>query len=184
MAWLHHAQLRVHDDMLTGDHTTFVLGGFAAAAGVVWLCAGIAKFRQPLTRSDLAALAQPLARLHPVLRWAVPGVEVAIGLALVSGMQARPAAVAGTLLGAAFALLHVVAMVRAGLSDAPLPRRCGCFGRADAAPVPSSLPASDARTSNTLDDAAITARSWQWAEAATLTIVTWTATLPCGLCGR
>ena len=169
--------------MLNGDDRAFVLGAFAAAAGAVWLYAGVAKILWPLTRTDLSALWQPLARLHPVLRWAVPCIEVAIGLALLSGMQARAAGIIGTLLGATFGLLHLAAMVRAGLSDGPLPRGCGCFGRIGVGTAPSSPAAPNAPFSSTLDVAAIEARGWQWAKAASLTILTWTATLPCGLCG-
>lgn len=164
-------------NMLNCDDRAFVLGGFATVAGVIWLYAGVAKLRWSLTSADLAALAQPLARLHPMLRWAVPGIEVVIGLALVSGIHAHAAGIAGTLLAATFALLHIVAMVRAGLSDSPLPLGCGCFGRA----VADTLPSTPAAT--TLDIAAIRARGWHWATAAILSIITWPATLPRGLCG-
>jgi len=169
--------------MLNGDDREFVLGAFAIAAGAVWLYAGVAKVLRPLTQTDVSALAQPLAGLHPVLRWAVPCIEVAIGLALLSGMQARAAGVIGTLLGAAFALLHLTAMVRAGLSDGPLPRGCGCFGRIAVGTVLTSPAAPNAPSAGTLDGAAIEARGWQWAKAAALTTLTWAATLPCGLCG-
>lgn len=170
--------------MLNGDHRAFVLAAFAAAAGAVWLYAGVAKVLRPLTRNELAALAHPLARMHSVLRWAVPFTEVAIGLALLSGMQARAAGIIGTLLGATFSLLHLAAMVRAGLSDRPLPQGCGCFGRTGVANVPSLPAAPHASFTTTLDVAAIQARGWQWTKAASLTILTWTVTLPCGLCGN
>lgn len=169
--------------MLNSDDRALVLGGFAVAAGIVWLYAGVVKIRWSITKADLAALAPPLARLHPVLRWAVPGVEITIGLALVSGMHTRAAGIAGTLLAATFAVLHVAAMLRAGLTDAPLPRGCGCFGRANLDTVPSPPTAPNPPVASNLDVAEIRSRGWQWTKAALLTIVTWTATLPCGLCG-
>jgi hypothetical protein len=169
--------------MLNGNEREFVLGAFAAAAGAVWLYAGVAKILRPLTRADLSALAPPLVRLHPVLRWAVPCIEVAIGVALLSGTQPRAAGIVGTLLGATFALLHLTAMVRAGLSDRPLSSGCSCFGRIGVGMVPTSHAALNARLASALDVAAIEARGWQWAKAASLTILTWTATLPCGACG-
>ncbi len=93
-----------------------------AAAGV-WLAAGIAKipdihgFRLLVDKYGIlpGALAGPFA-------YALPFVEVGIGLYLAGGLFVRGAALAGTLLMALFLAAQGIAMAR-GLS-----LDCGCFG--------------------------------------------------------
>lgn len=99
--------------------------GFAirlAAAGV-WLVAGASKlpeletFKTQVERYDLLphALVAPLA-------YALPFVEVAIGVYLAAGLFVRGAAAAGTVLMAVFVIALSQAWARGLVID------CGCFG--------------------------------------------------------
>jgi uncharacterized membrane protein YphA (DoxX/SURF4 family) len=93
------------------------------ASAVIWIVAGAAKipdihgFRLLVDRYGIlpGSLAGPFA-------YALPFVEVGIGLYLAAGLFVRGAALAGTLLFSAFLAAQVSAMVR-GLS-----LDCGCFG--------------------------------------------------------
>ncbi len=93
------------------------------AAAAIWLVAGAAKigdlehFRAQVHASQLLphALEAPFA-------YALPFVEVGIGLYLALGLLVRPAAIAGCLL----MVLFVVAMAQALARGLSLD--CGCFG--------------------------------------------------------
>ncbi|MBM6400884.1 MauE/DoxX family redox-associated membrane protein [Phycicoccus sonneratiae] len=160
--------------MLTGTARAVALDVLVLLAGAVWLWAGLAKLRTPFSRTDVDDLVPGLGRFHPVLRWAVPLLEVAVGAALVLGVATRAAGVVGVILAGTFAALHVGAMLRAGLADAPLRAGCGCLGGSRAAVA--------APAGGSLDTATVGVRGWVLARAAVLAMVTWTAVLPCALC--
>jgi uncharacterized membrane protein YphA (DoxX/SURF4 family) len=93
------------------------------AAAAVWLVAGAAKlpeletFRQQVERYDLL----PGALVAPVA-YALPFVEVGLGLYLAVGLFVRAAAVFGTLLMLTFLAAQGQAWARGLTVD------CGCFG--------------------------------------------------------
>ncbi len=165
--------------MLTGAARAVLLELMVLGAGAVWLWAGLAKLRTPFSRSDVDDLVPGLGRLHRPLRWGVPLLEVAVGVALLTGTSVRLAGVVGVALASTFAVLHVGAMLRAGLADAPLAAGCGCFGGSRTAPS-AAVVAAPAGAS--LDTAAVEVRGWVLARTAVLAMVTWTAVLPCALC--
>jgi uncharacterized membrane protein YphA (DoxX/SURF4 family) len=100
------------------------------AAAAVWLVAGAAKlprieaFREAVERYDLlpAAVAAPFA-------YALPFLEIGLGLYLAVGLFVRGAAGVGTLLFAAFLVAQGQAWVRGLVID------CGCFGTGVASSV-------------------------------------------------
>lgn len=163
-------------DVLSGTVRADLLDGLVLLAAVVWLWAGVAKLRWGLAPADIDALVPGWGRFQPLLRWAVPAAEIAVGLALLTGIGAGAAGLTGALLAATFALLHLTALVRAALADAPLGAGCGCFGR-------SRLAVAPVGTSTTLDATVITSRSWSVGQATVLAMLTWLATLPCMVCG-
>ncbi len=93
------------------------------AAAAVWLVAGAAKlprieaFREAVERYDLlpAAVAAPFA-------YALPFLEIGLGLYLALGLFVRGAAGVGTLLFASFLVAQGQAWARGLVID------CGCFG--------------------------------------------------------
>lgn len=167
-------------DMLTGPARTDLLNGLVLLAGLAWLSSGVAKAWWPLARADIDALAPGWGAAQPLLRWAVPAAEIAVGLALITGTHAGWAGFAGAALAATFALLHISTMIRAALADQPLSAGCGCFGGHR---VAATSPGGVALDRATFDSATTTARSWSVGMAATLAMLTWLATLPCQICG-
>ncbi len=93
------------------------------AAAAVWLVAGAAKaphleaFREAVGRYDLlpAAAAAPFA-------YALPFLEIGLGLYLAAGLFVRGTAAVGTALFAAFLVAQAQAWARGLVID------CGCFG--------------------------------------------------------
>lgn len=165
-------------DVLTGEARAVLLELLALGAGAVWLWAGLVKLRTPFSRSDVDDLVPGLGRLHRPLRWGVPLLETAVGVALLTGTSVRLAGAVGVALATTFAVLHVGAMLRAGLAGAPLTAGCGCFGGSR----PAATAVAMAPAEGSLDTAAVGARGWVLARTAVLAMVTWTAVLPCALC--
>jgi uncharacterized membrane protein YphA (DoxX/SURF4 family) len=98
-------------------------------AGVL-LTAGAAKLRKPL--SFRVVLSQLIPRpFVPAVGWAIPLVELAIGLALLSGFAVRTAALAA----AALLILFELALIQMHRTGASMD--CGCFGevRESASPL-------------------------------------------------
>ncbi|MCW2815311.1 MAG: DoxX family protein [Nocardioides sp.] len=91
--------------------------------GVVWLWAGLVKLAEPLgsVRAVQAYDLLPTALTEPV-GYALPAVEVVVGLALVVGVMTRGAAVISVLLFVAFVIGIASAWARGLEID------CGCFG--------------------------------------------------------
>ncbi len=91
--------------------------------GVVWLWAGLAKLADPLgsVRAVQAYDLLPTGLTEPV-GYALPAVEVVVGLALVLGVMTRGAAVLSVLLFVAFVVGIASAWARGLEID------CGCFG--------------------------------------------------------
>lgn len=91
--------------------------------GGVWLWAGLAKLTDPLG-SVLAVQAYdllPLSLTEPI-GYALPAVEVVVGLALLLGVMSRGAAVISAVLFVAFVVGIASAWARGLQID------CGCFG--------------------------------------------------------
>lgn len=177
--------------MLTGSARALALEVLTLGAGVVWLWAGIAKLVSPFPRGAVEELVPGLGRAHGLLRWLVPLVEVLVGFALLSGIGVRVAGLVGVVLGGGFAVLHVGAMLRASLTDAPLSAGCGCFGGGSAVPSPAALPGvagagaavgPSAVGPPAVDPSVVAARGWSLARAAALAMVTSAAVLTCPLC--
>jgi uncharacterized membrane protein YphA (DoxX/SURF4 family) len=90
----------------------------------LWLAAGILKIGDPaaMVRSVRAFRILPEALVHPVA-YAVPFVEIALGLLLLAGLAARAAAVVSSVLLAAYIAAIASAAARG------LRIECGCFSR-------------------------------------------------------
>ncbi|NTV12276.1 MAG: cobalamin biosynthesis protein, partial [Zoogloea sp.] len=96
-----------------------------SAAALVWLTAGVAKipalseFRDLVARYSLL----PEALLTP-FSYALPFVQVGLGLSLAAGLFVRGSSLVGTLLLTAFLAAQIQAMARG------ITLECGCFGLA------------------------------------------------------
>ena len=100
------------------------------AAGAVWLVAGAAKIADlEQFRVQVGAYDVLPAGLEAPFAYALPFVEVGIGLYLVSGLLVRGTAALSCLLMAVF----VVAMIQARLRGLVLD--CGCFGSLTRQPI-------------------------------------------------
>jgi uncharacterized membrane protein YphA (DoxX/SURF4 family) len=92
-------------------------------AGGIWLTAGVAKIADlEQFRSQVHAYALLPGALEAPFAYAIPFVEVALGLYLAVGLLIRPAAVLGCLLMVVF----IAAMAQAWARGLSLD--CGCFG--------------------------------------------------------
>lgn len=99
--------------------------GVRIAAALVWLTAGAAKIPVLSEFRDLVARygVLPEALLTP-FSYALPFVQVGLGLYLAAGLFVRGSALVGTLLLASFLAAQAQAMIRG------IPLECGCFGLA------------------------------------------------------
>jgi uncharacterized membrane protein YphA (DoxX/SURF4 family) len=93
------------------------------AAAAIWLVAGIAKIADLTSfKQEVAAYDVPPSGLVEPIAYALPFVEVALGVYLLIGLLVRPAALLSTALMLLFIGVQAQAWAR-GLSI-----ECGCFG--------------------------------------------------------
>ena len=93
------------------------------AASLVWLTAGVAKIPALPEFRDLVAryALLPEVLLTPV-SYALPFVQIGLGLYLAAGLFVRGSAAVGTILQLSFLAAQALALIRG------IPLECGCFG--------------------------------------------------------
>jgi uncharacterized membrane protein YphA (DoxX/SURF4 family) len=132
MAWLHHAQSRLSADVLTAlagaagveELRSAVAQILRLVVGAVWLVAAMLKQRAPgATRASVERLLG-ISWANAFVARALPLVELALGVSLVTGWHHRASAIASAILFVIFALLVGRAAIRQPLAAGG----CGCFG--------------------------------------------------------
>jgi hypothetical protein len=190
MARVHHAQIQLYADMLSSGLRSDVVAALAVGLALVWLWAAAGKFLRPLALDQVLAAVPPLQRLPVSLTSAairmLPFVEILLALSLVP-LTTRPmAAVASGVLLLSFALALAIGLVSSALRDsvadpkgtdtgASAVAKCGCFGRAAAAPDIAKAPGTLTHPVN----GQLHAAGWHVARPLLLAAVAFLISTPC-----